>query len=656
MRAVFAWSWRLLSPEEQRILCQSAVFRGGFTYSAAQAVTGATPRLLARLTDTSLLQWQATTGEGRYVLHELLRQFAAEELNASGERALVEERHGRHYLAYLAARGLRLGRHAPKEASTEIRAELDNVRQAWQWAASHGRLAELEQATYAWWQFCLFQGWEAEGRQSFAAAIAGVRTQMCVSLTRTTAPAPKGHPAQPMEEATAVPGQRLLAKLLALHADQLFAQGCDAEMAAQAREAIQLGVASGGVEGEVFGTFVLGRVAQELEQRREAIALWQQTIQLACAYQPTHPDSELLHDVNWMAHVWLRGTALHFGDCVGSRAYMVQALQFAQALGKLRFELHSLSALARTDFYLCDFAAAEPGFAAALELARSLGYRKVEMGAQGGLGEVLRLRGDYLTARTLLEQAVTLAGDLTLPYEEALLLPPLIRLHCQLGHQAAATQRHEQLTQLLTRTKLPRECQLAGCLAAALKAHYAGDAPLALRYAEQAHQLTAQGEILFRLVDTALILGHTRAAVGQWEAATAAFQQVLNAFTELDKPMLAAEPRAGLAHIALAQADLAGAQVQVEAMLPVLAEQPHAGYNDPFFIYLTGYRVLVANDDERAATLLQRGYDLLQQDAAALDDETRQRFLTAVPIHCELVAAYRAWRAQADRQPDGPAD
>src|SRR5438874_7580011 len=29
------------------------------------------------------------------------------------------------------------------------------------------------------------------------------------------------------------------------------------------------------------------------EQRRAAIALWQQTIQLACAYQPTHPDSEL---------------------------------------------------------------------------------------------------------------------------------------------------------------------------------------------------------------------------------------------------------------------------------------------------------------------------------------------------------------------------
>ena len=58
-----------------------------------------------------------------------------------------------------------------------------------------------------------------------------------------------------------------------------------------------------------------------------------------------------------------------------------------------------------------------------------------------------------------------------------------------------------------------------------------------------------------------------------------------------------------------------------------------------------GNRVLTAIGDERAATLLQQGYALLQQDAAALDDETRQRFLTAVPLHRDLVAAYRAWRA-----------
>jgi tetratricopeptide (TPR) repeat protein len=186
-------------------------------------------------------------------------------------------------------------------------------------------------------------------------------------------------------------------------------------------------------------------------------------------------------------------------------------------------------------------------------------------------------------------------------------------------------------------------------LAAALKAHYAGDAEAALRCAEQANQLNEQGEILFRLVDTALILGHTRAAVGRWEAATAAFQRALDAFQQFGNRVLAAEPQAGLAQIALAQGDLARAQTQVETILPVLAEQPHAGYNNPFFVYLTCYRILVATGDKRAAALLQQGYSLLQQDAAALDAENRQHFLADVAIHRDLVAAYREHQAQNDK-------
>lgn len=64
----------------------------------------------------------------------------------------------------------------------------------------------------------------------------------------------------------------------------------------------------------------------------------------------------------------------------------------------------------------------------------------------------------------------------------------------------------------------------------------------------------------------------------------------------------------------------------------------------------------VTTGDERAVPFLQQGYDLLQQDAAGLDDESRQHFLSAVPIRRDLVAAYRAWQAQADGKPDEPAD
>ncbi|MCE7986490.1 MAG: NACHT domain-containing protein [Caldilinea sp. CFX5] len=657
MRAVFAWSWRLLTPAEQRALRQISIFRGGFDPAAAQAVTGAPLPLLTRLLHKSLLQRHEVQersaghplGEGgrdavRYLMHELLRQFAAEELSNAGEDAQIAAQHGQYYLAYLAARGRRLGRGEPKEASAEIQVELDNVRLAWQWAITHGRLAELEGALYAWWQFCQFQGLEAEGRQSFAAAIAGVRTQQA--------------PVRLAEDgATALLGQRLLARLLAIHANFLYVQGRNEEMAAQAREAINLGRGSGDVAAETFGVFVLGRSAQEVGQLQEADALWRQTIDLVQRYQPAQPENEFLHDAHWMALNALRGNAISFGDYAGSRAYLMQALQVCQTLGKRQGELLSLSRLAQTNFLLYDFAAAEAGWRAALDLARTLGYRRVEMLAQEGLGGVSRLRGDYATARRLLEQAMTIATELAAPYEEAAIAATLIRLHTQLGDQAAAAQRHEQLSQLLARVKLIKECQLYYHLAAALKAHAAGAGHEALHYAEQANQLIESGDILFRVADTALILGHTRAAVGQWVAATAAFQQALAAFQQFagaGNPLggaqtLAAEPQAGLAQIALAQGDLAVAQSQVEAILPILAEQPHAGYNNPFFIYWTCYRVLAANADSRAATILQQGHDLLQQDAARLDEESRQRFLTAVPLHRDLVAAYTAMQAQEDK-------
>jgi len=639
MRAVFAWSWELLTPSEQETLRQCALFHAGFAYPAAQAVAAATAPVLKRLVNKSLLQWQPpVTGEGRYLVHELLRQFAAEALAAAGELTVVAARHGRYYLAYLATRGARLGGQEPHIASAEISAELDNIRHAWQWAATQGQLLELDQAVYAWWQFCLFQGLETEARQSLATAVAAVRQQ----VEQLAQQAPPSGAAPDLLFA-----RRLLAKLLALYANTLFAQGRDQEMLALAQEAIHLGAATGGFEGETFGTFVLGRVRQDLDQKAEARTLWLHTITLACRYQQAHPENELLREAHWMAHNWLRGSALHFGDHQGSRGHMVQALQLCRAWGKRSGELFCLVALAGIDFFLYDFAAAAAGFTAALDLAQQLHYRSVEMDAKDGLARLCRLRGDYTTALQLQQQAVDLASTLLMPYDEAHFLATQIRLYCQLGDQGAAEQGMARLSQLLARVKLPKECHLFQYLAASTKAYYAGAMSEALRYAEQADQLNQQGgDILFRLVDTALMLGHARAAMGQWGEAGVAFQVALTAFQQFNQPALAAEPRAGLAQVALAQGDRAGALAQIEALLPVLATQPRAGYNNPFLIYLTAYRVLAAVGDVRAAALLRQGYALLHQDAAALPDAARQRYLHEVALHRELITAYTELAAQ----------
>jgi hypothetical protein len=80
MRAVFTHSWQLLSEAEQRVLAALSVFQEGFDREAAVQVAGASLFLLASLESKSLLQRNSATH--RYEIHELLRQYAAEQLAA----------------------------------------------------------------------------------------------------------------------------------------------------------------------------------------------------------------------------------------------------------------------------------------------------------------------------------------------------------------------------------------------------------------------------------------------------------------------------------------------------------------------------------------------------------------------------------------------
>lgn len=99
IRAVFEHSWHLLSVAEQQTLQQLAVFRGGFQLAAAQQVAGANFPLLVSLAEKSLVQ---PTPSGRYQIHELLRQFAEEKLQALlQEWSAVQERHAHYYLLFL---------------------------------------------------------------------------------------------------------------------------------------------------------------------------------------------------------------------------------------------------------------------------------------------------------------------------------------------------------------------------------------------------------------------------------------------------------------------------------------------------------------------------------------------------------------------------
>jgi tetratricopeptide (TPR) repeat protein len=584
--------------------------------------------VLTTLVHKSLLRRAdgSATSTGRYELHELLRQFAAEQLHAlPPERAAVEARHSAFYLQFVAERERRLARNQPHEAAAEIQSELDNVRQAWAWAVAEVQVTELAQTAYSWWQFCLLSGLESEGRRMFGMAVAGIRSELAEAST--DAMAHRQH-------------QRGLSTLLAIHANYLWGHIPHDQLAALAREAIRMGAASGSVEGETLGYFVLGRALQELGQHREARTLWEQSIQLIRDYQQLYPSSELLHEVEWMAYIWLQGMLFYFDEYAGGRAYLVQALRLCRSLGKLRGEMFCLADLALANFYMGDYGAARQGYEEVLPIAQRVGYRWVAMRAQRGLGELLRFEGDYTLAQTALDNAVTMAHEIGVGYDEAWALATLVRLHCQLGDTGGAGARLEQLLQLMAEVELAPDCQAATLRARAVVALDIGEHQQALADAEQGSQLSEEFAIPTYRADAAVILGHARASLNQLADAATAYQQAVTWYMKLGNAPLASEPQAGLAELALAQGDPVRAQTLVEAILPVLDEHPCACVKTPFYAYLVCYRVLEASDDPRAATILKTALRLLHEYADRIsDDALRQSFLENVATHRELLRA-----------------
>ncbi len=129
LRAVFEGSWQLLSEPERRTLAQLSVFRGDFDRTAILTVAETQQAELIGLTHKSLLQH---SGPGRYTLHALVRQFAAEKRESFPELEGVRDRHSDYYLSFVDERTAALHGDTPQDAVAEIQAEIANVRQAWQ--------------------------------------------------------------------------------------------------------------------------------------------------------------------------------------------------------------------------------------------------------------------------------------------------------------------------------------------------------------------------------------------------------------------------------------------------------------------------------------------------------------------------------------------
>ena len=177
MAAVFEHSWGLLESTEQMVLAKLAVFRGSFAPDAARHVSGAPPLVLTRLRYKSLLRG---SGDGRYTIHELLRQLSLRKLNENPAVAeQTQTQHSDYFLALLQAQAEYLKGENAAQVGATLRLELDNIRQAWRWAVETSALARLRQSAAGIAAFFIQAGLGFEGAQLFQTAIdsQGIQTE-----------------------------------------------------------------------------------------------------------------------------------------------------------------------------------------------------------------------------------------------------------------------------------------------------------------------------------------------------------------------------------------------------------------------------------------------------------------------------------------------
>ena len=102
LRRTLDWSWDLLNLPEKRALARLSVFEGGLTLPAAEAVLaleqGWAPDVVHNLVDHSLVRREGSTDQtSRFHLLVGVQTYAADQLDAMGDRQATEARHGQFF-------------------------------------------------------------------------------------------------------------------------------------------------------------------------------------------------------------------------------------------------------------------------------------------------------------------------------------------------------------------------------------------------------------------------------------------------------------------------------------------------------------------------------------------------------------------------------
>jgi predicted ATPase/DNA-binding CsgD family transcriptional regulator len=414
MRDAIGWSYDLLRPEEQTLFRQLAIFAGGFTLEAAEAVaTGAGDLGLdlfdgvASLIDKSLVRQDVgASDDPRYVILETVREFGWEELVRRAEEDATHERHAAWCLALAERAQPELD--GPDQAKwlARLEAEHDNLRAALGWLRERGDTADGLRLGAALSPFWLRRGHLAEGRAQLRAVLARVSVAE-----------------HPLLRAEALSAAAVLAEA---QGDVLAAQAAGEVALSLWRD---LGDKRGAARSLLRLAWVTKTAERETALATESLALYR--------IAGHHRDlATALAD--------LAGLARDQGDLERARSLLEESVALYRELGDRVGIAWPLAGLGFITWYEGDDGKARALFEQSLALFETAGDQRGITWATHSLGLVAWTQGDPVRAATLHETALTLARQIGDQREVAFVLAGLGYLAEDCGDFTQARERYAE--------------------------------------------------------------------------------------------------------------------------------------------------------------------------------------------------------------------
>ncbi len=386
MRGTMDWSYDLLQPSEQLLFCRLAVFAGGWTFEAAEAVCngddldGAVLETLASLVDKSLLVVDAgAEGHTRYGMLETIRVYALERLAAGGEAEEMQRRHARYFQQFAERAAPEPGRKVNLAWLEWSKREQDNLRAAGQWAHGHGE-AELEMRLLVPLIGCWYALRQLHEAQHQLERLHGLQERY----------------------RDRVPADLLVQALTALSG--ILWQSGEYERGKALMEECVARCRAAGLHIPLRASLqLLGHITCEMREYEQAAALYQESLALA------QEAGDTLGVVR--ALLGLGDVARGLGDAAEIVARCEEALALSRARGDTEQEAFALHNLGIAAWLQHDLARAKALLRDSLALVREDGYPPAIAEVLTSLGRVERAQGHLEQARSTLTESLILARE-----------------------------------------------------------------------------------------------------------------------------------------------------------------------------------------------------------------------------------------------------